>query len=257
MRSAEPGRPELCAAHRRRKGAACRRRPRRSYRTGRRPPAMSPRRRERSSARCATRSLARARPSTTWWRRWRITSKPSWPTSARRRPAARRSGPSSSTTTSRPAPCRPSRSRSVKRRGCLVIRGTFDRAQAERWDRDIVEYVEGNHFFESYSGPADRFFSAVKSKPAIYPIYWSSAQMEARQHPRMAVVQDFLSSLWIHESGGRTWFEPDRNLLYPDRIRRRPPGVTSLGSAPAHRPRHARSLDGRGLPASVPPPLRR
>src|SRR5690242_7123369 len=45
----------------------------------------------------------------------------------------------------------------LKRRGCAVVRGHFDRAQAEQWDRDVVDYVESNHFFENYAGPADDF----------------------------------------------------------------------------------------------------
>jgi len=92
--------------------------------------------------------------------------------------------------------------------------------------------VESNHFFENYAGPADDFFgtlSAEASKPEIYPVYWSSAQMEARQHPRMAKVQSFLNSQWIHESDGHTWFDPETDTLYPDRIRRRPPGADSGG----------------------------
>jgi hypothetical protein len=120
----------------------------------------------------------------------------------------------------------------LKRRGCAVVRGHFDRAQAEQWDADVVDYVESNHFFENYAGPADDFFgtlSAEASKPEIYPVYWSSAQMEARQHPRMAKVQSFLNSQWTHESDGRTWFDPETDTLYPDRIRRRPPGADSGG----------------------------
>ncbi len=120
----------------------------------------------------------------------------------------------------------------VKRRGCVVVRGHFDRDQAEKWDDDIVDYVESNQFFENYAGPADDFFgtlSAEASKPEIYPVYWSSTQMEARQHPRMAAVQSFLNSQWIAESEGRSWFEPDVDSLYPDRIRRRPPGADSGG----------------------------
>ncbi|WP_409467845.1 hypothetical protein [Streptomyces sp. HC307] len=46
------------------------------------------------------------------------------------------------------------------------------------WDADIVDYVERNRFFENYAGPADDFFGSVGSKPEIYPIYWSRAQME-------------------------------------------------------------------------------
>ncbi len=117
----------------------------------------------------------------------------------------------------------------IKRRGCVVVRGTFDRSTAEEWDREIVDYVDTNHFFENYRGPGDDFFETVESKPEIYPIYWSRAQMEARQHPRMARTRSVLNRCWTYESNGHQWFDPDSDLLYPDRIRRRPPGTTSSG----------------------------
>ncbi len=117
----------------------------------------------------------------------------------------------------------------LRRRGCLVVRGHFPREQALAWDESILGYVERNHFFEHYRGPGDDFFGSVDSKPEIYPIYWSHAQMQARQSERMARVQFFLNSLWRHESGGVQWFDPARDVLYPDRIRRRPPGTNSGG----------------------------
>jgi hypothetical protein len=120
----------------------------------------------------------------------------------------------------------------LHRRGCIVVRGTFEREQALAWDEDIVDYVEGNGFFETYEGPADDFFGSVGSKPEIYPVYWSRAQMEARQSDRMANVQSFLNRQWTFESGGVQWFDPDRDSLYPDRIRRRPPGASSGGLGP-------------------------
>lgn len=120
--------------------------------------------------------------------------------------------------------------RKIHRRGCLMIRGHFDRAQAEKWDSDAVSYVDFNQFFQKYSGPADDFFGSLEmSKPEIYPIYWSRTQMEARQHPRMATAQKFLNSLWKIESEGKTWFDPNQQSLYPDRLRRRPPGTNSKG----------------------------
>jgi hypothetical protein len=93
----------------------------------------------------------------------------------------------------------------LRRRGCLVVRGHFDREQALSWDRGIVGYVEGNGFFENYRGPGDDFFGSVGSRPEIYPVYWSPAQMQARQSDRMARVQAFLNSFWKHESGGVRW----------------------------------------------------
>jgi uncharacterized protein DUF1479 len=117
----------------------------------------------------------------------------------------------------------------LRRRGCLVVRGHFARSQALAWDAGILDYVERNHFFDDYRGPGDDFFGTVDSMPEIYPIYWSRAQMQARQSERMARVQTFLNSLWRHESDGVAWFDPTRDALYPDRIRRRPPGTDSGG----------------------------
>jgi hypothetical protein len=117
----------------------------------------------------------------------------------------------------------------LQRRGCLVVRGHFPREQALAWDRGIVDYVEGNRFFEHYRGPGDDFFGSVGSKPEIYPVYWSPAQMQARQSDRTARVQSFLNHRWRSESDGVRWFDPDRDSLYPDRIRRRPPGADSGG----------------------------
>ena len=117
----------------------------------------------------------------------------------------------------------------LRRRACLVVRGHFDHEQALTWERDIVEYVESNGFFENYRGPGDDFFGSVGSRPEIYPVYWSAAQMQARQSIRMARVQAFLNGQWKHESEGVKWLDPTRDSLYPDRIRRRPPGASSSG----------------------------
>src|SRR5579872_2643512 len=117
----------------------------------------------------------------------------------------------------------------VRRGGCLVVRGHFPREQALAWDQGIVDYVESNRFFENYRGPGDDFFGSVGSRPEIYPVYWSPAQMQARQSDRMAAVQGLLNHLWSYESDGTRWFDPDRDSLYPDRIRRRPEGASSSG----------------------------
>ena len=117
----------------------------------------------------------------------------------------------------------------LRQRGCLIVRSHFDRDQALGWDQDIVSYVESNQFFETYRGPGDDFFGSVGSRPEIYPIYWSPAQMQARQSDRMARVQAFLNAQWTSQSDGVQWFDPQRDSLYPDRIRRRPEGADSAG----------------------------
>ena len=118
----------------------------------------------------------------------------------------------------------------IKRRGCVVIKGHFPREQALGWDRAMLDYLAENRFDEVYKGPGDSFFGTLEaSRPEIYPIYWSQAQMQARQSDEMAAAQSFLNRLWRFESECRTWFNPDISVIYPDRIRRRPPGTTSKG----------------------------
>src|SRR5262245_41165291 len=48
------------------------------------------------------------------------------------------------------------RVRAIRRRGCVVVRGTFERAEAESWDEALVAYLEVNDFFARYQGPADQ-----------------------------------------------------------------------------------------------------
>lgn len=118
----------------------------------------------------------------------------------------------------------------VKRRGCLVVKQHFPREQALAWDQSMLNYLDTNKFDDIYRGPGDNFFGSLEaSRPEIYPIYWSRAQMEARQSDSMAGVQSFLNRLWSFESQGKQWFDPDVSIIYPDRIRRRLPGTTSKG----------------------------
>lgn len=118
----------------------------------------------------------------------------------------------------------------IRRRGCVVVKQTFPRDQALAWDESMLKYLDDNNFDNVYQGPGDNFFGNLDaSRPEIYPIYWSDAQMSARQSEAMAQTQSFLNRLWTFESRGTRWFEPDVSIIYPDRIRRRLPGTTSKG----------------------------
>lgn len=118
----------------------------------------------------------------------------------------------------------------IRRRGCAVIGGHFSRERALAWDNSMLEYLDLNRFDDVYKGPGDTFFGSLDaSRPEIYPIYWSQAQMQARQSDEMAAVQSFLNRLWTFSHDGKQWFDPDVSVIYPDRIRRRPPGTTSKG----------------------------
>ena len=115
----------------------------------------------------------------------------------------------------------------VRRRGCAVIRGTFDRDLAERWDADVARYLDQNGFESAY---LERYPDAVARR--IWGVYWSPAQVAARQHANMETTRSFLNSLWRHESDGRAWFDPNRDIGYPDRLRRRAPGSAATGLPP-------------------------
>lgn len=122
----------------------------------------------------------------------------------------------------------------IKERGACVVRGTFERAQAEAWDNEIAAYVEENGLDAKLAHAAeDKYFGTLASaKPQIYGIYWSRPQVEARQSESLTQVRRFLNKLWQAESEGQKHFDADQVPVYADRIRRRPPGSASLGLSP-------------------------
>jgi Protein of unknown function (DUF1479) len=124
--------------------------------------------------------------------------------------------------------------KAVRKRGCAIVKGTFPRARAEGWDRELVSYLDRNDFAGTYQYVDDGVFGGLAAaRPSIFPIYWSRPQMEAREDDNMVAVRGFLNSFWKHESQGRVWFDPTRDTAYPDRVRRREPG-TSSGGLSAH-----------------------
>jgi len=122
----------------------------------------------------------------------------------------------------------------VKARGACVVRKVFDPGQARSWDDEIGKYVEENRLDEKLAHAAeDKYFGTLSSaKPQIYGIYWSKPQVEARQSEALTKVRVFLNRLWKAESEGRRHFDPNEVPVYADRIRRRPPGSSSLGLSP-------------------------
>ena len=172
--------------------------------------------------------------------------------------AARRCGRSSSTPTSRPAPSPPEQLDAAARGAAAsssAATSTASRPSAGTPTSSTTS--RRNEFFENYRGPGDDFFGSVGSKPEIYPIYWSPAQMEARQSDRMANVQAFLNSPVEARVGRRHVVRPRPRLALP-RPHPPPPAGRRL-RRPRHppRPRHPRPVDDRGLPAGLPAPLRR
>ncbi len=121
----------------------------------------------------------------------------------------------------------------IRRRGCVIIRGVFDRQQAEEWNEEIGRYIDENDYYTRAQEKAgmDRYFSSLASgRPQIFGLYWSRPQMQARQHSAMAQARSFLNRLWNPtRADGAAEFDPDRQCNYADRLRRREPGDRSLG----------------------------
>lgn len=122
----------------------------------------------------------------------------------------------------------------LRTRGACVIRGVFDARQASDWNDEIAAYVEANRLDDKLARRAeDRYFGTLaSSRPQIYGIYWSKPQIAARQSPALTRARVFLNRLWRAQSEGRVHFDPARAPAYADRIRRRPPGSSSLGLSP-------------------------
>ena len=84
----------------------------------------------------------------------------------------------------------------IKKSGSVVIRNVFPRERAEAWFQSLEDYVQENDYFSKQKEGLDRYFSDLKSdRPQIYGIYWSKAQIEARQDEAMAKTRSFLNRL--------------------------------------------------------------
>ncbi|WP_081991683.1 YbiU family protein [Inquilinus limosus] len=128
----------------------------------------------------------------------------------------------------------------IRRRGTALIRGTIDRDQITRWNDAVAAYIDDNGYAsQKDDGNLQTYFGGLSAKtPQIFAIYWSRPQVEARQHPNMAAARRFMNRLWRfcdtgdETTAGRFFFDPDREVTYADRVRRREPGDTTLGLSP-------------------------
>jgi len=125
--------------------------------------------------------------------------------------------------------------RTIRQRGCVIIRNVFSREQAEDWNSELGEYLETNNYLERAKEKAglDDYFGDLKdAKPQIFGVYWSRPQVMARQAESMATTKRFLNRLWDTDAPAGPEFNPDLDYAYADRTRRRAPGDTTLGLSP-------------------------
>ena len=125
--------------------------------------------------------------------------------------------------------------REVKQKGCVIIRDVFEDSMMHKMNKDLENYIEENNYYEDQKKKADldKYFSELKSgKPQIFGLYWSKTQVQIRQSAEMDVVKKWLNNLWINKNKDEVIFDPNQELVYADRIRRREPGDSTLGLSP-------------------------
>ena len=125
--------------------------------------------------------------------------------------------------------------KNVKKRGCVIVRDVFDDSTISRLNSDLEKYIIDNNYYEDQKSKSDldKYFSDLKSsKPQIIGIYWSKAQMKIRHSEQMAEVKKWLNNLWIYKNEEYEVFDPNKELSYADRVRRREPGDNTLGLSP-------------------------
>ena len=123
----------------------------------------------------------------------------------------------------------------VRRRGCVIVKGVFDRTQVGEWNHEIGEYIDRNDYLTEANKKKDldQYFSALENAtPQIFSLYWSRPQVMARQAESMATTKRFLNRLYDVSGPMGSEFDPDNDFAYADRIRRRQPGDTTLGLSP-------------------------
>ncbi|WP_434358798.1 DUF1479 domain-containing protein [Parasalinivibrio latis] len=123
--------------------------------------------------------------------------------------------------------------RQIEVAGSAVIHNTLPRDETDSNNELLARYIVDNGYYTQIPEATDNYFSQLQSdKPQIFGIYWSKAQIWARQHPNMAELRKHLNRVWTWQDGDKVHFNPDLNLAYADRIRRREPGDASLGLSP-------------------------
>lgn len=103
-----------------------------------------------------------------------------------------------------------------------MIRNVIPRKEARGWKNRVEEYVAANK---------ERVKAFPPDSPAVFELYWTPSQAEARAHPNMLETQRFLQRLW-HSSDPATRISTRYPLTYADRLRIRQPGDGKFSLGP-------------------------
>ncbi|KAF2651396.1 DUF1479 domain protein [Lophiostoma macrostomum CBS 122681] len=110
----------------------------------------------------------------------------------------------------------------IRHRGSVVIRGVLPKSTVLDYKEKAREYIAANK---------DGVSAFPKDDPAVYELYWSPSQAQARAHPDMLVAQTFLTKLW-HSSDPHSQISTSYPITYADRFRIRNPGDGKFALGP-------------------------
>lgn len=110
----------------------------------------------------------------------------------------------------------------IRHRGSVVIRNVISRDKALDYKQRIRDYIAANQ---------ERVKAFPADSPAVYELYWTPSQVEARAHPNVLDAQRFLQRLW-HSSDPKTKVSTSNPLTYADRLRIRNPGDAKFTLGP-------------------------
>jgi len=120
----------------------------------------------------------------------------------------------------------------IRRRGCVIVRGTFAESETNRWNQELNDYLSINNYYADLQKAIQAGDTDRAQNPNMLDIYWSKSQMEIRQSSRLHVLQQRLNGLWKTTDTGIGAFNPDLSLSYADRVRIREPADSVSGLAP-------------------------
>jgi len=120
----------------------------------------------------------------------------------------------------------------IRRRGCVVVRGTFAESDANRWNQSLNDYLSENDYFADLHKAIQAGDEKRAHNPHMLDIYWSKSQLEIRQSSRLRELQKRLNGLWRATDTGYGAFNPDVSYTYADRIRSRQPTDQIHGLSP-------------------------
>ena len=122
----------------------------------------------------------------------------------------------------------------IKEAGVVVIRGVAEQAEVAEWNDTIADYIHSNDYINvASSDNIKQYFAGLDAKkPQMFDVYWSEAQIKARQNPNLKVARDYINSLWRYKNDSKWFFDPKQQIDYCDRVRMRQPGDNTLGLSP-------------------------